>query len=110
MFFIKLTEFRIDFPDFSEKLCSMEAKCVAFEQEMLLRFDYGFAKGTPTLVLLQATFLRNRKKIEKIAKIPKKSKKSQRKHVNPRDPKEIQKIPKDIPKIQKTQTKSQINL
>ena len=88
----------------------MEAKCVAFEQEMLLRFDYGFAKGTPTLVLLQATFLRNRKKIEKIAKIPKKSKKSQRKHVNPRDPKEIQKIPKDIPKIQKTQTKSQINL
>ena len=49
-----LTEVRIDLPDFSKKLCSMEAKRVAFEQERLLRFDYGFTKGTPTLVLLQA--------------------------------------------------------
>ena len=32
----------------------MEAKRVAFDQRMLLRYDYGFTKGTPTLVLLQA--------------------------------------------------------
>ena len=44
LFFIKLTEVRVDLLDFCEKLCSMEAKCVAFEQEMMLGFYCVFTR------------------------------------------------------------------